>query len=104
VSISGTAEEAAGWPEAIALILWGIVALVILWGVYEIVQAVEGGASDLGSWFTGLGSGISGWFTDTFGSGGYTGDAGVGQAEGAAVSDPSTPWYDSLGAWLGSIE
>jgi hypothetical protein len=82
VSVSGTVEEAAGWPEAIALILWGIVALVVCWGIYEIVQ----GVGDVGGWFSSAWS----WFTGLWGgTGGGSGGASSASGDDGDGSSPS---------------
>jgi hypothetical protein len=91
MSVSGTVEEAAGWPEAIALILWAIVALVVCWGIYEIVQGVEGAGGAIASawaWIQGLWGGSSGGSSGATGDNGSTNDNGDGS--GLQGTSPDT--------------
>lgn len=91
MSTSGTVSEVAGWPEAIALILWGVVALVLIWGIYEIYETIEGGLSSLqsglASFFFGSGSGSGSGSSSGSGSGSDGGTSTSANSVGSFVAN-----------------
>lgn len=60
--MASTVEEVAGWPEWIALILWGIVALILFYVLYQLYEFIQQGGKTVGDFLDSLvpGSGTDG--------------------------------------------